>query len=213
VPPLPPKATPETIANTEERRAQRVFYCLLIAFASPRSGELNRMTWEMVDLRRNTLRVPKGKTVSREMAIASELRPWLEVFGERAGWAGPVVQPWGSVRRDLANACTRAGVPKVTPNDLRRTFASWLVQAGESLFVVATLLGHNSTGMVEKVYGRLDAATLARAISKLPGGVPTNGQETTDSSRSTPSADCHADRANRWHSWHAGRCDFRRRFA
>jgi hypothetical protein len=48
----------------------------------------------------------------------------------------------------------------VTPNDLPRTFASWLVQAGESLFVVATLLGHSSTRMVERVYGRLDAAAL-----------------------------------------------------
>jgi hypothetical protein len=37
--------------------------------------------------------------------------------------------------------------------------------------VVATLLGHSSTRMVEKVYGRLDEATLASAVGKLPGGV------------------------------------------
>jgi integrase len=166
----PANATPETIAKVEERRAQRVLHCMLIAFASPRVGELAAMTWEHVDLRRNLLIVPRGKTVSRIVAIAAALRPWLEVFGERAGWTGPVVQPWGSMRRDLTLACARAGVPRVTANDLRRTFASWLVQQGESLFVVATLLGHSSTRMVEKVYGRLDEATLAAAISRLPGG-------------------------------------------
>ena len=75
----------------------------------------------------------------------------------------------------------------MTPNDLRLTFASWLVQARESLFVVATLLGHSSTRMVELVYGRLDHATLASAIAKLPGG--------PGSAPSAPSAaneDCHA---------------------
>ncbi len=50
-----------------------------------------------------------------------------------------------NVGRDLPRACERAGVPRCTPNDLRRTFASWLVQAGESLLVVSRLLGHGST--------------------------------------------------------------------
>ncbi len=185
VPPLSPKAKPATVAASEERRAQRVFFCMLIAFAAPRRGELAKLRWEThIDMRRNTIRVPKGKTVSREMVIAPELRQWLEVFGERAGWTGPVVQDWGSVTRDLKEACERAGVPRVTCNDLRRTFASWLVQARESLFVVATLLGHSSTRMVELVYGRLDAATLASAIGKLPGGPV--------SSRPTQDPDCHA---------------------
>jgi integrase len=166
-----PKAKPDTIARAEQRTNRRIFFCMMIAYASPRLGELHAMKWEdHVDLRRNMLRIPKGKTVSREIAIAAPLRGWLEKLGKQAEYKGNVVEKWGSCRRDLADACRRAGVPRVTPNDLRRTFASWLVQARESLFVVSTLLGHSSTRMVEKVYGRLDADTLASAVAKLPVG-------------------------------------------
>lgn len=95
------------------------------------------------------------------------LRPWLETM--HAG-TGPVIEPWSNVRRDLARAAARAGVPRVTPNDLRRTFSSWLVQGGTPLLVVSRLLGHSSTRMVDLVYGQLDEATLHAAIGRLPGG-------------------------------------------
>jgi integrase len=188
VQPVPPNAKQSTIERSEERRARRVLFCMMIAFASPRLGELHKMRWdEHVDMRLGLLRIPKGKTVSRAIKIAPVLQPWLQAFGERAGWCGPIVDAWGSCRRDLKSAIDRANaaaaaeaaelgiaapakIPYVTPNDLRRTFASWLVQARESLFVVATLLGHSSTRMVELVYGRLDERTLASAVDKLPGG-------------------------------------------
>jgi len=75
-----------------------------------------------------------------------------------------------NVRRDLHAACARAKIPPCSPNDLRRTYASWLKQAVVDSAVVAKLLGHSSTKMVDLVYGRIDDATLARAASLLPGG-------------------------------------------
>ena len=60
------------------------------------------------------------------------------------------------MRRDLlAKACARDKIPVVTPNDLRRTFASLLKQAGNDSMVVAKLLGDWTTRMVELVYGHL----------------------------------------------------------
>jgi hypothetical protein len=56
-------------------------------------------------------------------------------------------------------------IPFVSPNDLRRAFASWLVHP---LLVVAALLGHSSTRVVEKVYGRLSAKNMDDAIAVLP---------------------------------------------
>lgn len=149
------------------RKVRRTLYCLLITLASPRSGEIEALRWEHVDLARGVIRVPKGKTIARSVAIHPVLRPWLERYHEGTG---PIVERWGNVRRDLPAACLRAGVPRCTPNDLRRTFASWLVQAGETLYVVSRLLGHKSTRMVEMVYGQLDDATLASAIQRMPGG-------------------------------------------
>ena len=63
--------------------------------------------------------------------------------------SGLVVTKWMNVRRDLAKACLRAKIPIATPNDLRRTFASWLKQAGNDSLVVAKLLGHSTTRIVE----------------------------------------------------------------
>lgn len=167
--PAPPKASEATILKQQRLCAKRAFYCVLISYASPRRGELEAMEWDGVNLATGMITIPRGKgKKSRENPISDELRPWLQAFGDQAGWRGRVVDPWANVGRDLPDACRRANVPRVTPNDLRRTFASWLVQQRESLFVVATLMGHCNTRMVEKVYGRLDHATLAGAIAKLP---------------------------------------------
>ena len=166
VPPLPRAARPDTLARRMARLRDRVLHCVLIAYASPRLGELDALCWEHIDLARGTIQIPKGKTLTRPVAIHPELRPVLEAL--HAG-TGPVVRPWTNIGRDLPRACERAGVPRCTANDLRRTFASWLIQAGVSNRIVARLLGHSTTRMVDLVYGQLDDATLAAAIGRLPG--------------------------------------------
>ena len=132
-------ARPGTLRRLEARRNNRALYCMLIALASPRKGELESLEWTHIDYQRGVIRIPKGKTIARTIKIHPVLLPWLEAMDQGAG---AIVQPWGNVTRDLTDACRRAGVPRVTPNDLRRTFASWLVQSGVSLYVVSRLLGH-----------------------------------------------------------------------
>ncbi len=101
----------------------------------------------------------------RKIALAE---PLAEILSEEARRDGPVVEPWPNVRRDLAAACKRAGISRVSPNDLRRTFASWLKQAGVDSMTVAKLLGHTSSRMVELVYGRLNDLTFQNAVARLP---------------------------------------------
>jgi integrase len=165
--PIGANATEAQRARHEARRIRRTLYCLLIALASPRLGEVEALCWEHVDLARDVITIPKGKTVARVVKLHPVLRLWLEHHWQESG---PIVEPWGKVSRDLPRLCERIGLPRCTPNDLRRTFASWLVQGGASLYVVSRLLGHKSTRMVELVYGQLDDATLANAIGRMPGG-------------------------------------------
>jgi integrase len=73
----------------------------------------------------------------------------------------------GNLHRDLKAACKRAGIAECGPNDFRRTFCSWLCQAGVSERACADLLGHGSTNMVRAVYGHLDQATLAAAVARI----------------------------------------------
>lgn len=56
----------------------------------------------------------------------------------------------------------------MSPGDLRRTFASWLKQAGVDSMTVAKLLGHTTSRMMELVHGHLDDAEKKKAVSHLP---------------------------------------------
>lgn len=73
----------------------------------------------------------------------------------------------GSCTRDLAVACKRAGIAPVTPNDLRRTFCSWMCQAGVPERLCAEMMGHEDTTMVRAVYGHFDRQGQASAVAKL----------------------------------------------
>ncbi len=126
------------------------------------------------------------------MPIHPSLLPLLRAAA-KGDVGARVVARWGNVRRDLVVAVDRINareleaaekrrrkpsppIPHVTPNDLRRTFASWLKACARPTpmlpdvdsMTVAHLLGHSSTRMVELVYGRLSETTYRRAIAAMP---------------------------------------------
>ncbi len=167
-----PNSKEATKCKERVRRVNRTLYLLLAGLAAARRGEVEKLDWTHVNLAGNVIRVPKTKARNNEakfvtVPIHPVLRPWLEVLRKPEG---RIVEKWGSIGRDLPDACTRAGVPRITCNDLRRTFASWGVQAGIPAKVIANLMGHTSTRMVDLVYGRVGANDYELAISKLPGG-------------------------------------------
>lgn len=161
----------------------RQAWMMCACFLGGRDSEIDGLRWEDVRWETATVLVRGTKTEGseREVPIPAPLLQVLQadhaailadlrkVNRGATKVIGPIVGEWGNARRDLAAACQRAGVERVSPNDLRRTFASWLKQAGVDSFTVAQLLGHSSSRMVELVYGRLDSAALRRAVSSLPG--------------------------------------------
>lgn len=151
--------------------ARRRLWVTLAMFGGLSLGEVERLRWEHVDFGHRRMRVPGTKRASRWRVVP--LTPRLFDALRAAApqkLLGPVVARWRNVRRDLATAAELAKVPKVTPNDLRRTYASWLKDQGTDSAVVARLLGHTTTKMVDLVYGRLSPETLAAAVERLPGG-------------------------------------------
>ncbi len=79
--------------------------------------------------------------------------------------------PWALSRDQLRDrflvARKAAGLPHVRWHDLRHTYASWLVQAGQPLTAVRDLLGHSSLAVTHR-YAHLAPAHLAAAVATLP---------------------------------------------
>jgi integrase len=151
---------------------QRRMWVALALFAGARRSEVEGVRWEHVDLAGRQIFIPGTKTqrAERWVPLMPELEDLLraDALARRPAPSSYVVEHWGNVGRDLPAACARAGLAHVSPNDLRRTFASWLKQRGVDSLHVARLLGHSSTRMVELVYGQLDSATLRAAVDAMP---------------------------------------------
>jgi integrase len=147
----------------------RQMWLLMAVYTGGRDSEIDALEWQHVDWSRRTVLLPGTKTAKARRLVP--LHPVLsQVLAKSRQASGHIVGEWMNIRRDLERACDRAKIDPVTPNDLRRTYASWMKNAGVDSAVVAKLLGHASTKMVDLVYGRLDEATLQRAALTLPGG-------------------------------------------
>lgn len=165
---------------------RRRLWAALAMLAGLRLSEIEALKWEHIDIKAGRLRAPGKKTPSawRVLPIGPDLDRLLR-DAKKSATGDRVVPKWPNVRRDLAAAIARINkhdaaqaakrkrkpappLVKVTPNDLRRTFASWLKQQGVDSYTVAKLLGHTSSKMVELVYGRLADETYVAAIGHLP---------------------------------------------
>jgi len=202
VAPPHPNARPETVAKIERRRVNRTLYCMLIALASPRRGELEKLLWEHVDLVRSTIKVPKGKTKSRVVPIHPYLRPWLEALHKGTG---PVIEPWGNDKRELARACARAGAclraSRRAPRDAERPAADVRHLAQAERRRLGRGRGHDGPQLHGDGRPRLRQARR----SKLPPGdrkAAWRDASRPPGDRSGLSRRCHVTRAKRWQTWH-----------
>jgi len=89
-------------------------------------------------------------------------------------------------KRVLKPLLRGAKVPVVRFHDLRHTFASMLIQNGESLAYVRDQLGHSSIQVTVDIYGHLVPGANRAAVDKLDA-VPPPRVEGTDAASSTSS--------------------------
>ena len=158
------------LAKLTADRAARVAF-IVATSACWRETELARRADVGEGLATVLLRGTKRKTRFRTVPIVSPAQQSLLAYAlEHAKGTGEALfQAWANVRRDLADACTAAKIERCSPNDLRRTFASWHVEAGVPLFPIAQAMGHKDTRMLERVYGRQTPEQLAGIMARAMG--------------------------------------------
>ena len=134
-----------------------------------RKRELLDAKWVDVDLERRNWHIPMSKTgKARNIPISAKA---LEMLRMLPRWNGcPYVVPNPETKKPYGNlfcawdtARKRAGLPDVRMHDLRHSFASNLVNAGQSIYVVSKLLGHTQVKTTAR-YSHLSDATLLSAV-------------------------------------------------
>ncbi|MGN6233086.1 MAG: tyrosine-type recombinase/integrase [Trinickia sp.] len=127
-----------------------------------RKNELLKLEWSRIDFERRVLQLEPENTKNGKRRVVPlndeavstllEQREWVRCYAPRSRWVFAVVS--GSrlttIQKGFRAACDRAGIDNFRVHDLRHTFASWLVMAGVSLYIVKDLLGHSSITVTER---------------------------------------------------------------
>ena len=127
---------------------------------APKSNRIRR-----VDMSAQLARVLQGLLAVREAeGILKGLAgpPWLFVGGD----GGPITPGafWQNIWRPLLR---RAGLRYRKPHTLRHTYASLLIQGGESLAYIRDQLGHHSIKLTVDTYGHLVPGANRAAVDRL----------------------------------------------
>ncbi len=158
--------------------SERRDYIVALCFTGVRLGELYKLHASHVNVAQAEIDVPGTKTAKsdRTVPLADDA---LAVLKRRAKArpTGPLFDDWGKLHRDVRSACKRAGIAPVSPNDMRRTFCSWLAIKGVPMLTASRLLGHASTKMVEQVYAQLDSGALRAGVDVLNEKKPVKRQK------------------------------------
>ncbi len=118
----------------------------------------------------------KERLVPLAGGAAAALRAWLRARGDRTGGLFLPINKGGRLCGDrlgdhavyavLRKRLSEAGVARLSPHDLRRTFVGDLLDAGIDLATVQRLAGHASPTTTAR-YDRRGEATKRRAIEAL----------------------------------------------
>lgn len=167
----------EALARDENQVAAKAILLLLLTGA--RRNEVTYARWEHVDLEASTLFVPLSKSgkpryVFLNAAAVDVLRSLIKIPGNPYVFPSPVTgRPCASLHFPWQRIRTAAGLGDVRLHDLRHSFASALVNDGQSLYIVQRLLGHSNAKATQR-YAHLARETMAEAtevMGKLIGSV------------------------------------------
>jgi len=170
---VPTRPEVKTMLATEDQLLRLLIMTLVTT--GVRIGEALALTWDNIDLSRMSIRVMGTKTQGSRRSVpiaeplAEELKRWKVTQAAkrlRANYwddtAAFVFTSDIGTKWDQANARNRfklvavaAGCPDVTPHSLRHATATFLLEEGTHIKVVAELLGHSSTKLTSDLYSHV----------------------------------------------------------
>jgi integrase len=165
----------ETLATAEANEVcdwRPVAIVKLLLMTGARLSEILTLQWDFIDMQSGVARLPDSKTGAKNLFISP---PALEILarfprlatnpyaipGEKAG------APFVGIQKAWQRIRTAAGLEDVHLHDLRHSFASTAISAGDSLYIVGKLLGHRQSATTER-YAHL-AADPAKAAADRTG--------------------------------------------
>ena len=149
-------------AEAHARRPHLANFIRLALHTGCRRGELLGLEWSRVDRGRRLLRLEAEHTKAGRRRVVPLNDEAMAALDDQREWFKRqcVASPWvfglapdrriTTFQKGFKAACRRAGIEDFRIHDLRHTFASWLVMAGVSLYVVKDLLGHSSITVTER---------------------------------------------------------------
>lgn len=139
--------------------------CFIISTGA-RFGELMRAKPEDYDPEDHSVHLHGTKTKGADCVI-----PIIgDVFADYWTTANAWLLQHGSfeaqrISKDLGEAAKKAGIPHLSANDLRRTCATRLIEAGADPYLVSKITRHTDLQMLRKVYDQSSMKKVRAAIS------------------------------------------------
>jgi len=146
-----------------------------LIYTGARRREVLDARWDDVDMVRKLWRIPKTKS-GKVRHVPLSKGAWQLLSALRAEgvplngcvFANPRTGlPFVSIFHSWDAARQRAGLPELRLHDLRHSFASFLVNAGRSLYEVQELLGHADIRTTAR-YAHLSRERLFEAVEAVP---------------------------------------------
>jgi integrase len=170
----------ETLFNSLKKESKEMWEIALISLDTGlRASEIFRLNWIDVKIDQGVLIAKDSKGIKTRFAyMTTRVKEML--LNKKAGKPIEIVYPapTGGQRREVSRIFERI-VKELGLNDgitdrrdkavfhsLRHTYASWLVQAGEDLYVVKERMGHSTMAMTER-YAHLAPGNSERTVKTL----------------------------------------------
>ncbi len=156
-------------AHTATQNSTFIDAINLIALTGCRKSEITSLTWREVDFAQGFLRLAKSKVGPRAVPLGDQAMTLLALLKEKARneWVfpsrrgiGPIVglqKVWDRLR-------TVAGLSGLRIHDLRHSFASEAINAGASLYLTGSVLGHRQAVTTQR-YAHLQSSPVRNVAS------------------------------------------------